>query len=174
MGGLVNDNDSQLSIRGDREEAGITFLTFRNTAMPSYRDAHAPACQLVHALAHRYTPHSQSQYNLAVSVRLNPLPMCTKTLGIETPACPWCQHSLCVTHLDGDTFNNTRSNLEIVTHDENRRRNTRGANGVRFSPTLGLWIVFGRRKGNHCIVSLHGSEEDAKSARKTYKSSVIT
>jgi hypothetical protein len=78
-----------------------------------------------------------------------------------------------VDHLDGDTFNNTRSNLEIVTHDENRRRNTRGANGVRFSPTLGLWIVFGRRKNNHCIISLRGTEEDAKSARIAYKSSVI-
>ncbi len=73
---------------------------------------------------------------------------------------------LVVDHLDGDVFNNTRSNLEICTAQENYRRMRQNAwryliKGVRFSDTLQQWCVYHKRANNYRLCSIHKHQEDA-------------
>lgn len=75
---------------------------------------------------------------------------------------------LTVDHIDGDIFNNTRGNLDVVSLDENKRRNGRRSliNGVRLSNTLGLWCVFHRQANNHRLHSVYSTPEEAIEAKR--------
>lgn len=80
-----------------------------------------------------------------------------------------------VDHINGDIFDNRRANLEVVTAQENKRRRKRGwvvatggsrVPGIRYSPTLGAWMLSCRQGGqNYALASLHPSEEEAMRAK---------
>ena len=73
-----------------------------------------------------------------------------------------------VDHKDGDVFNNTISNLELVTHIVNTQRahaNRPAIRGVRYSKVLGKWCVFARNAAGCKLLSTHSLLSDAMIAR---------
>ena len=71
-----------------------------------------------------------------------------------------------VDHINGDRLDNRRSNLRLVTHEQNQhnRHKIRGSSqyrGVSLNKRLGRWGAYVARKGAMTFLGLYDHEDDA-------------